>query len=35
MSIDYKIVNSLEQYERLLQITNSEERKDFFRYMMM
>lgn len=35
MSIDYKIVNSLEQYERLLQITNSEERKDFFRYTMM
>ncbi|TKI66329.1 hypothetical protein FC756_15095 [Lysinibacillus mangiferihumi] len=31
----YKLINTYEQYEKLLAITDLEERKDYFRYTMM
>ncbi|TBX38947.1 DUF2268 domain-containing protein [Bacillus cereus] len=35
MSMDYKLINTYEQYKELLAITDLEERKNFFRYTMM
>lgn len=35
MSMDYKSINTYEQYKELLAITDIEERKNFFRYTMM
>ncbi len=35
MSMTYKLINTYEQYEKLLAITDLEERKDYFRYTMM
>lgn len=35
MSMTYKLINTYEQYEKLLAITELEERKDYFRYTMM
>ncbi len=35
MSLSYKMINTLQQYEELLAITDLEERKDYFRYSMM
>jgi len=35
MSLTYKLINTIEQYEELLAITELEERKEYFRYKMM
>lgn len=35
MSMDYKLINTYEQYKELLAITDLEERKNYFRYTMM
>lgn len=35
MSMTYKLINTYEQYEKILAITDVEERKDYFRYTMM
>jgi len=35
MSLSYKMINTLQQYEELLAIKDLEERKDYFRYSMM
>lgn len=35
MSLIYKMINTIEQYEELLAITELEERKEYFRYKMM
>ncbi|MBU8568926.1 DUF2268 domain-containing protein [Virgibacillus pantothenticus] len=35
MSLIYKLINTIEQYEELLAITELEERKEYFRYKMM
>ncbi|MBO0994351.1 DUF2268 domain-containing protein [Bacillus sp. SD088] len=35
MSLNYKLINTIEQYEELLAITELEERKEYFRYKMM
>ncbi|MGY3316754.1 uncharacterized protein YjaZ [Peribacillus simplex] len=35
MSMTYKLINTFEQYEELLTMTNLEERKNYFRYTMM
>src|SRR5690606_5795626 len=35
MSMNYKLVNTIEQYEELLAITDLEERRNYFRYTMM
>ncbi len=35
MSLTYKLINTIEQYEELLVIPNLEERKEYFRYKMM
>ncbi|MGE7090599.1 DUF2268 domain-containing protein [Lysinibacillus sp. NPDC048646] len=35
MGMTYKVINTLDQYQELLAITNLEERKNYFRYTMM
>lgn len=35
MEITYKVINTLDQYQELLAITNLEKRGDYFRYTMM